>query len=78
MSEGADKESKTEQASEKRRRELRDEGKIAQSHDVVSAATLIAAVGVYLDTPILIIGAMIVGPAMPSPITPSVMGASLT
>lgn len=44
MSEDADKESKTEQASEKRRRELRDEGKVAQSHDVVSAATLIAAI----------------------------------
>ncbi len=42
MSEGADKDSKTEQASDKRRRELREQGKVAQSHDVVSAATLIA------------------------------------
>ncbi len=42
MSEGPDKESKTEQASDKRRNQLREEGKVAQSHDVVSAATLIA------------------------------------
>jgi flagellar biosynthetic protein FlhB len=44
MSEGADKESKTEQASDKRQHEMRDEGKVAQSHDVVSAATLIGAI----------------------------------
>jgi len=44
VSEDADKESKTEHASEKRQREMRDEGKVAQSHDVVSAAVLIAAI----------------------------------
>jgi len=37
-----DKESKTEEASDKRQEELREEGKVAQSHDVVSAASLIA------------------------------------
>ena len=50
MSEGADKDSKTEQASEKRRHELRDEGKVVQSQDVVSAATLIAASAVLAMT----------------------------
>lgn len=41
MSEGADKDQKTEEASEKRQGDLREEGKVAQSHDVVSAAGLI-------------------------------------
>ena len=45
-----DKESKTEQASEKRRQEMRDEGKVAQSQDVVSAATLLAAIGTLAVT----------------------------
>lgn len=45
-----DKESKTEQASEKRQQELRDEGKVAQSQDVVSAATLLAAIGALAVT----------------------------
>lgn len=43
MSGDADKDQKTEEASEKRREELRKEGKVAQSHDVVSTAALIAA-----------------------------------
>ncbi|MDB4977374.1 MAG: flagellar biosynthesis protein FlhB [Myxococcaceae bacterium] len=43
MSEGADKDQKTEQATEKRQTDLREEGKVAQSHDVVSAAALIGA-----------------------------------
>jgi flagellar biosynthetic protein FlhB len=36
-----DKEQKTEEASDQRQNELREEGKVAQSHDVVSAASLI-------------------------------------
>jgi flagellar biosynthesis protein FlhB len=43
MSDGADKDQKTEEASEKKQGDLREEGKVAQSHDVVSAAALVAA-----------------------------------
>jgi flagellar biosynthesis protein FlhB len=43
MSEGADKDQKTEQATEHHKADLRKEGKVAQSHDVVSTAALLAA-----------------------------------
>ena len=49
MSEG-DKEDKTEEPSEKRKSELRKEGKVAQSHDVVSAAALIAGAAALSST----------------------------
>jgi flagellar biosynthesis protein FlhB len=39
-----DKDQKTEQASEKRQDDLRKQGKVAQSHDLISAATLIGVV----------------------------------
>jgi flagellar biosynthetic protein FlhB len=38
-----DKESKTEEATEHKQEELREEGKVAQSHDVVSAAAMLGA-----------------------------------
>lgn len=44
MSGDADKDQKTEEASEHKKEELREEGKIAQSHDVVSAAAMLGAV----------------------------------
>jgi flagellar biosynthesis protein FlhB len=50
MSDDADKESKTEQASDKRQREMRDEGKVAQSHDVVAAAALVGAIAALAMT----------------------------
>jgi len=50
MSEGADKDQKTEEASEKKQSDLREEGKVAQSHDVVSAAALVAACGALAST----------------------------
>jgi flagellar biosynthetic protein FlhB len=42
MSGGADQDQKTEQATEHHQAELRKEGRVAQSHDVVSAAALLA------------------------------------
>jgi flagellar biosynthesis protein FlhB len=45
-----DKEDKTEEPSEKRKGELRKEGKVAQSHDVVSAAALIAGAAALSST----------------------------
>jgi flagellar biosynthetic protein FlhB len=43
MSEDADKDQKTEEATEHKKDELREEGKVAQSHDVVSAAAMLGA-----------------------------------
>jgi flagellar biosynthesis protein FlhB len=45
-----DKEDKTEEPSEKRRGELRKEGKVPQSHEVVSAAALIAGTAALSST----------------------------
>ena len=45
-----DKEQKTEEATDKRRADLRKEGKVAQSHDLISAATLIAACAALFAT----------------------------
>jgi flagellar biosynthetic protein FlhB len=45
-----EKDQKTEAASEKRQSDLREEGKVAQSHDVVSAAALIAACAALATT----------------------------
>lgn len=43
MSEDQDKEAQTEEASDKKKEDLREEGKIAQSHDVISAAGMMGA-----------------------------------
>jgi flagellar biosynthesis protein FlhB len=50
MSGDADKESQTEDATEHKQEELREEGKVAQSHDVVSAAAMLGAVATLLVT----------------------------
>ena len=50
MSDGADKDQKTEQATDKRQADLREEGKVAQSHDVVSAAAMIGACAALATT----------------------------
>ncbi len=49
MSDDGDKESKTEEATDKKKDDLREEGKVAQSHDVVSAAAMLGATAALIS-----------------------------